>query len=59
MKYRRLKDGTIVDELDKATTLHVRTKCPEKYKLIDMETGEVYTGTVPEDGPFYWKKIDK
>jgi len=44
---RKLLDGTEVNEYDKATTLKVYTKCPEKYKLIDMETGEEYIGLPP------------
>lgn len=53
---RKLLDGRTVDELEQPLTLEVRTKCPEKWLLIDLETGERYTGynTV---GPSYWKKI--
>jgi hypothetical protein len=31
-------------ELDKAVDLVVHTKCPEKWILIDRETGETYQG---------------
>ena len=37
---RKLLDGTeVADELE-ADKLEVYTKCPTKYKLVDMETGE-------------------
>lgn len=54
---RKLIDGSEVPELDQAHTLTVRTKCPEKWLLIDRETGEIYAPyTTP--GPSQWKKID-
>lgn len=56
-KTRTLLDGKTVTELEKARTLTVHTKCPEKWLLIDLETGERYTGyTTP--GPSHWKKIE-
>lgn len=36
---------TEVDELDTAVQLSVVTKAPEKYILIDMETGQVFVGS--------------
>ena len=40
MKSRKLLDGTIVKELEEEVTdLLIRTLCPNKYKLLDMETG--------------------
>ena len=56
---RKLLDGTeVADELE-ADKLEVYTKCPTKYKLVDMETGEEYEGHHPNntDG-FSWKKIN-
>jgi hypothetical protein len=53
---RKLIDGDSVPELDEAMLLTVRTKCPEKWLLIDRETGEVYTPYTTE-GPNQWKKI--
>ena len=44
MKTRKLKDGGEVKEMDLPVTLTVYTRCPKKYKLIDMETGEEYIG---------------
>ncbi|MFZ9404038.1 MAG: hypothetical protein ACO25Q_06935 [Sediminibacterium sp.] len=54
-KQRKLIDGSLVNELDEAKTLTVYTKCPEKWMLVDMETGEVYTGYSSE-GKNDWKK---
>ena len=59
MKTRTLKDGSLVDELTHAVTMKVYTRCPGKYKLVDMQTGEEYVGVIPEsnDG-YYWKRTD-
>jgi hypothetical protein len=57
MNTRTLLDGQDVEELDKATTLRVYTKCPEKYMLIDLQTGERYIGTT-SDGNNDWKKVN-
>lgn len=54
---RKLKDGREVPELDKVKVLEVRTKCPEKWKLIDLETGEEYIGW-HTDGPRSWRRVD-
>ena len=58
MKTRKLKDGTVAKELKEATTLTVYTKCPEKWMLVDKETGEVYAGH-STNGKNSWKKIDQ
>ena len=52
---RKLQDGTEVVELSSAVQLVVYTRCPEKYKLIDMETGQEYVGTRPSQGNLHWK----
>jgi hypothetical protein len=54
---RTLLDGSTVDESVATVELTVRTKCPEKWLLIDRETGEIYTPYVTP-GPKQWKKID-
>ena len=56
-KTRTLLDGNEVPELEKAVTLEVYTKCPEKYMLIDMQPGERYIGYSTE-GPSSWRKIE-
>lgn len=55
MTKRKLLNGKEVQELERATTLKVYTKCPNKYKLIDMETGEEYIGNVSKDS--HWTKV--
>ena len=59
MKTRTLIDGSVVEELDTPVTLEVYTKVPSKWMLIDLETGEKYTGHKdPSAGPSHWKKVD-
>jgi hypothetical protein len=58
MKHRNLLNGTEVEELDENITLKVYTKCPSKYKLIDMETGEEYVGQDPRRNNYHWSKIN-
>jgi len=55
-KTRKLKDGSYVDELNEPVTLTVYTRCPEKYMLVDMETGQKYIGRITK-GKSSWKKI--
>jgi hypothetical protein len=45
MDKRILKDGSEVDSFDKPVDLIIHTKAPEKWKLVDMETGEEYLGS--------------
>ena len=56
MKTRTLIDGSKVRELEAAKELTVYTKCPEKWKLVDMETGETYVGH-STTGKHSWNKI--
>lgn len=55
---RTLIDGREVEEYDDAITLSIITKCPEKWHLKDMETGEEYIGNPNEDG-LSWRKINE
>jgi len=45
MNKRILRDGSEVDSFEKPVDLVIHTKCPEKWKLIDLETGEEYLGS--------------
>ena len=56
---RILKDGRQVPELDTPVTLVVNTRCPEKWTLIDNETGEEYTGYTDPSLGNSWRKITK
>lgn len=53
---RKLLDGSKVEELAEPKLLKVYTKCPEKWKLVDLETGEEYIG-YKTDGNSSWRKI--
>lgn len=48
MKTRVLQDGRVVEELEVARQLWIKTRCPDKWLLIDMETGEQYKGRTTE-----------
>lgn len=54
---RKLLTGEEAPELLEAKTLKVKTKCPQKWMLIDLETGERYIGH-DTDGTNDWKKVD-
>jgi hypothetical protein len=58
MTVRKLQSGETVVELKLPVTLTVYTKCPEKYKLTDMETGEEYIGC-SGSGRHSWNKLEK
>jgi hypothetical protein len=58
MKTRSLKDGIEVQELDHPLILEIKTKCPEKWILIDSETGEKYQGTNSIEKYKQWKRLD-
>lgn len=57
MHTRKLKTGEEVTELPNPVTLKVLTKCPEKWMLTDLETGERYIGYSTE-GKNDWRRID-
>lgn len=42
---RQLLDESLVPELGDAVDLHLKTKCPEKWVAIDLETGDVWRGS--------------
>ena len=47
-KVRKLINGDIVEELEKSINLIIKTKCPKKWIIEDLETGQRYraNGTV-------------
>ena len=53
---RTLLTGEEVISFADTKILTVKTKCPEKWKLVDMETGEEYIGR-STDGKNSWRKI--
>ena len=42
MKTRTLQNGEKVEELEKPMQLIIKTKCPSKWVIKDLETGEKY-----------------
>jgi hypothetical protein len=54
-------ENSEVHELSEPVSLSIYTRCPEKYVLIDTETGQVYKGTndvntfVPSQ--LLWKEV--
>ncbi len=41
-KYRKLKNGEDAEELDSSFQLIIKTKCPTKWIIEDLETGQRY-----------------
>tara|TARA_B100000131_G_C17726778_1_gene455135 strand:+ start:209 stop:394 length:186 start_codon:yes stop_codon:yes gene_type:complete len=41
-KLRKLKNGETVEELDESIKLIIKTKCPKKWIIEDLETGQRY-----------------
>ena len=39
-KYRKLKNGEEAKELDSSVQLIIKTKCPTKWIIEDLETGQ-------------------
>jgi hypothetical protein len=58
MKKRILQNGTEVEELDKPVNLTILTKCPKKWKIIDLETGQQYVATGEYEIYKQWKLED-
>jgi len=54
---RKLLNGDEVPEVDVLVELKVKTKCPWKWKLIDLETGQEYIGQLPQEGEMDWVKL--
>ena len=41
-KKRTLKNGEEIEELDSSVQLIIKTKCPTKWIIEDLETGQKY-----------------
>ena len=54
---RTLLDGKQVEELKNPVDLTIHTKCPEKWLLIDLETGQEYIGSKQPNLYGKWKRI--
>ena len=58
MKTRKLIDGREAQELEQPIKLLIETKCPSKWKIVDMETGQAYIGTNNNKKFQYWQPVD-
>ncbi len=38
------RNGAKIEELQELITLTVKTKCPSKWRLVDIENGRVFMG---------------
>jgi len=56
-KLRKLLDDSEVECLDKPVNLTILTKCPKKWKLTDMETGQTYIASGDYEIYKQWKLI--
>jgi hypothetical protein len=50
----KMRQSKEFEEYDQVVSLRVNTKCPEKWLLIDRQTGDVYQGNVGG----YWDRLD-
>tara|TARA_A100001015_G_scaffold99476_1_gene110560 strand:+ start:10965 stop:11153 length:189 start_codon:yes stop_codon:yes gene_type:complete len=57
-KSRLLRNGLMVQELEKPVTLKIHTKCPRKWMITDLETGEKYKATGETELYKMWKKYE-
>lgn len=55
---RKLINGKDVPDLEKSIDLTIHTKCPEKWLLIDLETGQKYMGSEKPNLYGKWKRIE-
>ncbi len=54
---RKLINGEEAEDFNDATDLTIHTKCPSKWILIDLETGQVYRG-LKDPGPYgKWERL--
>ena len=49
-----MRNSKNFEELDQSIALTVKTKCAEKYLLIDRETGDVFVG----NSMGFWDRLD-
>ena len=54
---RNLLDGTEIESYENPIDLTIHTKAPGKWKLIDMETGQEYIGSVEPNKYGKWIRI--
>ena len=55
-KKRKLLDGREVEELLEPISLTIFTRCPKKWQIKDLETGQTYEATGETKIQKQWKK---
>lgn len=59
LKIRELITGEQAENLVSPVDLIIHTKCPSKWLLIDLETGQMYRG-LENRGPWgQWRRLKK
>jgi hypothetical protein len=53
-KGERMRESKKFEELEQPIALTVKTKCAEKYLLIDRETGDIFVG----NSMGFWDRLD-
>jgi hypothetical protein len=56
---RKLLDGREVEESEKNVDIIIRSKCPKKWRITDMETGQIYEGTGNTELYKQWKLVGR
>jgi hypothetical protein len=56
-RLRTLQDGSQEPEYETAIDLTIHTKCPGKWLLIDLETGQQYRGSEKPNMYGKWKRV--
>ena len=49
-----MRESKKFEELEKPISLTVKTKSPEKYLLVDRETGDIFVG----NSMGFWDRLD-
>lgn len=55
---RKLIDGSEIESYEKAIDLTIHTKAPQKWLLIDMETGQQYVGSAEPNQYGKWIRLN-
>jgi hypothetical protein len=53
-KRKKMRQSKKFEHLEEVVKLTVRTRCPEKYLLVDRETGQVFVGSLMG----HWDRLD-
>jgi hypothetical protein len=57
MKDRILLNGQMVSSLEEPVFLEIYTRCPKKWLLVDLETGQEYRGLEEPTQYGVWERV--